>query len=156
MDFLTQVSAEHDAMVDDLAAQVASRLRPALLEKLRLLTSAARTSLDEEAAIGYVERELRHEVHRALTGYRDWLALTLWRQGPSSGKTVALPKPKVTEVARIVEEYDLDDDQSLALVIEAVGARPTKMPVVGRISGNKVEPDYEALSRWASSYDLTE
>lgn len=156
MDFLERAAAEHDAIVERLTHELGSKMGPALLGRLCHLASAAGTSLDEEAAMLYVGRELRQEVHRALTGYRDWLALTLRRQGPASGGAVALPKPRPEDVARIVEEYDLDDEDSLGLVIAAVCARTTDLPVVGRISGGKVEPNYEAIGRWAERYDLVE
>jgi hypothetical protein len=157
MDFLQQVSEQQEKLADQLAAELGERMKPALLQNLRTLAAEARTQIDEKAAMLYVEGAFRHDVHRALAGYSDWLALRLLRTGRSGdSRTVPLPNPTPAELERIVEEYDVESGDMLTLVIEAMSQRSMALPAVGMVSRNQVTPNLDLLKRWADHFDLSE
>lgn len=107
------------------------------------------STLDPEAVRISYEREIEHQLYKAVEGFTDWAAARIVRF--DSFEPQDFPVPSIVDVLSITGEYEVKQG-ILAFVRDRMGEE-TSIPLLGKTDAGLLVPDEAALKEWASCYD---
>lgn len=155
MDFMTGVHAKQAALAETLGSRIHRHLTPQVEHALQAAARTARIEVDDQVGKDLVAQEIQNDVLRALVGYTDWLATSLWRKRGRNGTlpVVALPRPSAADAKLIADEYGLEFDETLSRLLDALCVEQGPLPAIGSVNDGQLHVDMTLLTQWADHYD---